>query len=341
MAVMHTSAPTEPAAAPPLDPAAPRRPARFYALLAAAAAACYGALQGVWQLAGPPVQLSPIGPDLLAFHGWRAVALCGVAVVAALLLATLRLHGAARIALLAAAGAVSAALVTSGAMLVLDLVGLVFFGLGPTVYPLGALSRALCIGTGLAMAAAAVAYWRVTSRECRTCGRGPALARLRTGTPPWAYIAAYTAVAAFAARLLAQVAVGWGENPMTNGASAIAFLAAAELAGTVLPLALVHSWGRIWPRWTPGLAGRRVPRWLVLGPGIGVSGGLITYFGFVLAQMVRERLNGRSPFGDLPELPEAFFWVAVPAYWIWGVALAFAAYSYHHRTRRACPTCTR
>jgi hypothetical protein len=49
------------------------------------------------------------------------------------------------------------------------------------------------------------------------------------------------------------------------------------LGGTLLPLALVHSWGLIWPRWIPAPAGRRFPRWLVLGPAIGISGGLVVH----------------------------------------------------------------
>jgi hypothetical protein len=51
------------------------------------------------------------------------------------------------------------------------------------------------------------------------------------------------------------------------------FEAGFVLAGTLLPLALVHSWGRVLPRWVPLLAGRRVPRWLLLGPAFGIAAG--------------------------------------------------------------------
>lgn len=50
-------------------------------------------------------------------------------------------------------------------------------------------------------------------------------------------------------------------------------------AGTVLPLALAHRWGRVWPSWIRSWAGRDVPHWLVLGPGVFMGVGLCAYFG--------------------------------------------------------------
>ncbi|MGH3357317.1 MAG: hypothetical protein ACRDO7_00845, partial [Nocardioidaceae bacterium] len=111
-------------------------------------------------------------------------------------------------------------------------------------------------------------------------------------------------------RILARAAVGFGETPMSGGVSVLVFEAGFLLAGTVLPLALVHGWGR------------RIPRWLVLGPAIGVSAGIVVYFGLMLAIMVAERLQGRNPFppsGGL-DLPEVFSWFAVPGYVVWGAA---------------------
>ncbi|GAA3381902.1 hypothetical protein GCM10020369_01670 [Cryptosporangium minutisporangium] len=54
-----------------------------------------------------------------------------------------------------------------------------------------------------------------------------------------------------------------------------------SLAGTLLPLALAHRWGRLWPAWFLPLRGRAVPRWLVLGTGLFVGGSLTAYFGVV------------------------------------------------------------
>ena len=38
-------------------------------------------------------------------------------------------------------------------------------------------------------------------------------------------------------------------------------------------------------------------------------------------------------------LPLAFFWVAVPGYWVWGLGLGAAALAYYRLTRPACRVC--
>ncbi|UYM04267.1 hypothetical protein [Solicola gregarius] len=91
------------------------------------------------------------------------------------------------------------------------------------------------------------------------------------------------------------------------------------------------------------MSGRRIPRWLVLGPGAAVSAAIVVYFGSMLVIMVAERLQGRNPFppsGGL-DLPEIFFWFAVPAYFVWGCGMAVAAGVYFLRTRPVCRRCGR
>ena len=41
-------------------------------------------------------------------------------------------------------------------------------------------------------------------------------------------------------------------------------LIVVETVASILPLALVQPWGEVWPRWLPGLAGRRIPARLVI-----------------------------------------------------------------------------
>ncbi|MES9543832.1 hypothetical protein [Actinomadura sp. NPDC000600] len=310
--------------------------------------AAYGALRAYWASGHRPHQMSPIGTDLVVFTGWGSAALCGAAALALAVLAhprADRLARAPRLALAAAAWTAAACLVASGAMLLLDVVGAVLPGLGLGLYPLGALSRAAAVTAGIMTALSARAYTARTRTGpvCAACtrpatGPGP-LAR----TPAWAYGAAYLAVAGCLIRIAAQAAVGFAESPLAGGASAVLFEAGFVLGGCLLPLALVHSFGRTWPRWVPGLAGRGVPRRLVLWPGAAISGGLVVYFGLMLLQMSWERLHGRNPFppdGRL-DLPEAFFWVAVPAYFAWGAGMAAAARAYARRTRTPCPSCGR
>jgi hypothetical protein len=106
------------------------------------------------------------------------------------------------------------------------------------------------------------------------------------------------------------------------------------LAGVLLPLALVHTWGRTWPGWVPGLRGRTIPRRLLLWPAFGLAVGLVCYFGVGLGQLAVQTLTAGA--GD-----DAFLWVAMAAYWIWGAGLGVAGLSYHLRSRPACPRCGR
>lgn len=301
----------------------------------------YGALRAYWAAGHRPGRLSPTGTDLLVFTGWGSAALCGAAALVLAALALPRTAGRARTPLLAAAWTAAVCLVASAALLLLDVVGAILPGLGIGLYPLGALSRAACAAAGILTALAARAHARRTRAGCGACGRAASAPGPLERTPAWAYGAAYLAAAGCLARIIAQAAVGFGESPLTGGASAVLFETGFVLGGTLLPLALVHPFGRTWPRWVPGLAGRPVPRRLVLWPGTAISGGLTVYFGVGLLQMIWERLHGRNPFppGGGLDLPETFFWIAVPAYLAWGAGMAAAARAYARRTRRPCPTC--
>jgi hypothetical protein len=88
-----------------------------------------------------------------------------------------------------------------------------------------------------------------------------------------------------------------------------------SLAGTLLPLALVHRWGRLWPAWVVPLRGRIVPRWLVLGPGLFVGASLTAYFG----------VAGTTAWisGDIagPFLP---LLLTIGGYTLWGIGLLVA-----------------
>ncbi|MEV1172703.1 hypothetical protein [Nonomuraea sp. NPDC049784] len=280
--------------------------------VALASVILYGGLRVYWQLGHMPERLSPVGPDLLVFDGWAAVGLCGAAVAVLGAMVALPRAGRGRWALAGLAWVVGGALVVAGALLLLDVVGFIVPGMGIPVYPLGAVSKAACVGSGV------LVWW--TARAYR-----PARPKALAHTPRWAFAGAYVAVGGCLARILAQAAVGFGGGDWL-------FEAGFLLAGTVLPLALVHRWGRVWPRWVPVLAGRAVPRRLVLWPGAAVAGGLIAYFGVGLGQMVAERLSGQVPFAQ-SGLPEGFYWVAVPGYVLWGAGMTVAALAYAWRTR--------
>ena len=303
----------------------------------------YGCVRIYWEVGGEPPRMSPVGTDLVVFTGWGAIALCAAAAVTLALLMTVRPSGLARRGLLGVAWTVGAALVASGALLLLDVIGGLLPGLGVEFFPLGALSKSACVISGVLLARTALVHQRETRAGCASCGRTERSPGPLTKTPGWAWCAAYVSVAGCAVRVIAQACVGFGESPLAGGASATLFEIGFLLGGSLLPLSLVHGWGRVWPRWVPALGGRDVPRRLVLWPATAISGGLVVYFGLMLLQMISERLQGRNPFppsGGL-ELPETFFWFAVPAYLVWGAGMAAATFAYQRLTRSPCAECAR
>jgi hypothetical protein len=297
-------------------------------------ALAYGSVRVWWAVAGAP-SFGPLGTDLIGFTGWWAVGLCAAAAVV-----TLGLWAAPwRSPLLVAAWGVSAALVVACPLLLLDVVGRLLPGLGLPFHPVAFLSRGACLAGGVLVGAAAVAYRRRWRSACLSCGRTNT-SRRPARPPRWAWWAAYVAVGGWLVRLLAQLAVGLDRSPLQEGGSLLLFEVGFVLAGTVLPLALVHPWGRVFPRWVPLVAGRRVPGWLLLGPAFAIAGGLTIYFGVGTAQLTVETLRGTWD-QSANALPLAFFWVAMPAYLVWGLGLGAAALAYRRATRPPCRVCGR
>lgn len=301
----------------------------------------YAGVRVAWTVLGAPSGLSATGDDLVLLTGWPGV---GVLVGAAAIVTIQAAVGSHRTAppprttpgttVLTVAGLVpAAALILAGAFILLDLVGGVLPGLGVSFFPLGAVSRVGCVGAAVLILVHTRRFWR------RNRGTERTAAEARTVSPGWAIGAGYAAATGCLVRLGAQLAVGLDSTPWPQGPSMIIFEAGFLLAGLLLPLALVHRWGRDWPFWVPGLAGRRIPRWLLIIPGTGLGVGITAYFGVGLAQMITERLHGRNPFpptGGL-DLPEVFFWVSVPAYLVWGIGLLVGTISYTRLTAPARP----
>ena len=295
----------------------------------------YGALRIYWALGAAPSP-PPIGTDLIAFTGWWSVALCAAAAVVVLALRSARWWW----PLAVAAWGVTAALGAASALLLLDVAGIILPGADLTVHPAAVLSRAACLSGGVLVGATALSYQRHWRGACLACGRtGEAI---RPARPPrWAWLAAWAAVAGCLARLLAQVAVGFGSNLLRANGSVLLFEAGFLLAGIVLPLALVYRWGRVFPGWVPLLAGRGVPRWLVLGPALGLGAGMTAYFGVTMVGLAVQTVTGTWAQHGFGSYPLWFFWVAVPGYLAWGLGLGAAALAYRRATRPPCRTCSR
>jgi hypothetical protein len=331
--------------------------------LAVAWILAYGTLRLWWVTTGSRPHVPPLGDDLVFLADGGSVALCLAAV--ALALSAGRPAGIPwlRRGLLFAAWAVSVVLVAISCLFFLDVVAALFPGMGAGLHPVGVVGRAGGLASGVLLGASALVAQRELRGACPACGRRAHAGADHSGTdhpgadeqrslapaPRRVITAGYLAVFGCLTRLAAQAAVGFdpvgaalspGSRSSAEVLGPALFMVCIVAAGTILPLALVHRWGRILPRWVPVVAGRTVPRWLLLGPAFAVAAGLVAYFGTGMALIVIETLQGSS---TLPEstLPPLFFWVAVPAYLIWGLGLGAAALSYHQRTRPPCRRCGR
>ncbi|MGC4813306.1 hypothetical protein ACLQ29_22495 [Micromonospora sp. DT228] len=293
-----------------------------YAVLGWAVA--YGGVRLAWAVGGSP-EFRQFGSDLLVFTGWWSVALCLAAAVVAVALDWVPTW---RPVLAGAAWAVTGALVAAAAILLPELVGFLLFTVGPYFDPTAFVSRLGCV-TGAALLGLATArYQRRTRGDCPQCCRTVRPGHRRAVPARWARWAAYAAVAGLGTRFAAQGMVGG----LAQNAAVIGLEVGLLLAGGLLPLALVHRWGEVWPGWVPLLAGRPIPRLLLLVPGFGLGVGIVAYFGMGLVQLVS---------GSASEFSDAFLWVAMSAYWVLGLGLVVASGDYHRRTRRDCAACGR
>ncbi|WP_410812150.1 hypothetical protein [Micromonospora sp. 067-2] len=295
-----------------------------YAVLGWAVA--YGGVRLAWTVGEAP-EFRPYGSDLLGFTGWRSVALCVTAGVVAVALDRAATW---RPVLAGVAWTVAGATVAAAAILLPELVGFLLFAVGPYLDPVAFASRLGCVSGAVLLGLATARYQRRTRGDCPDCCRTGRPGPRRSAPARWARWTAYAAVAGLAVRFAAQVAVG--PDGLTRDASVIGLEIGLLLAGVLLPLALVHRWGEIWPGWVPLLAGRTIPRLLLLVPGFGLGAGIVAYFGVGLVQLAS---------GSISQFSDTFLWVALSAYCVLGLGLLSASSDYHLRTRGACRTCAR
>lgn len=308
------------------------RPGSVLPVVGALCCLLYAVTHAWWMLTGPP---GYVRVESVVVGGWPVV---GVAAVAALVCAGAAsgsvVHGppALRWAWCGVGWACSAVLAAYGMILWPSLAELLLvpFGEPVTGDELAAVGlRAWATAAAALTALSTRPVLRGLRSECPACGRvhGRSPETRDAPTPRWGYLGAYLAVAAMAVREVVALVDGsasiasMGDQP--GGRGFLLFLGLMVLAGTLLPLALVHRWGRIWPAWVPLLAGRPVPRWVVLGPGLMMSVGLLVYFGIggVTAAIV----------GDTSGV------LAIGTYTAWGAGLGVACLSYARLTKAPCP----
>jgi hypothetical protein len=100
------------------------------------------------------------------------------------------------------------------------------------------------------------------------------------------------------------------------------------VAGALLTLGLVQGWGEVFPRWMPGVGGKRVPPALAIVPAtlvavLVINAGL-TFWRRVLLGTTVFSLTG----GDWAALVPELLWP------LWGAALGAATLAYYLRRRQ-------
>ncbi|MEW9554138.1 hypothetical protein [Nonomuraea sp. NPDC050783] len=300
----------------------------------------YGALAAAWALGLPgfPWGLSDPDPDgalsalagVTPRSGWWIAAFCLLAAVTALALT----RGGDRRAPLWAAWpiAVTLVLVVPDSRLMMGVAYTPLLLVAPVfgwsldgatladAWPWPVLNQLLCVLGGLLMAAAALAYGRDRSRA-------------RWFTPERGRVAVYVAVAVplvyCVTRWAWALGIPLGVSPrfLAEGEDGMwlagAYLATFGAFGGVLTLGLIQRWGEVFPRWMPGLRGRRVPPLLAVVPA-GFVSIIVTVAGLTY---IRWTVAGRFSVAEWGAwLPECFW----P---IWGAALAAATVSYYLRRR--------
>ncbi|MGW6007134.1 hypothetical protein ACWFNS_16435 [Oerskovia enterophila] len=205
------------------------------------------------------------------------------------------------------------------------------------------------------LAVTTVLFVRRSSGACAVCGRldapadhhAPAPAGETSATPsgivawgrPAAIVAAIIPCLYAVTRLIWVLGYPLGLDPEMYEQDAGRLVAPAvglglfAVVGAVLTLGLVQRWGEVFPRWIPGLAGRRVPVALAVVPASVVAVAVLP--------------AGLSMIKGLLEMPPAEVLTSWAAFgpgvlWpLWSVALGVATAAYATRRRGTCRLCGR
>lgn len=356
---------------PEIHPKALRRLASGTAVLAAA----YAMIGIVWGISGTPFPAGNADPysSSLLFNapqelvGWGLTALAGVAAVLAAL-ASVRTPQRVPAWLRGGSMAMAAAMCLLALVLVGDARLLSVLGYIPVIVVKvwydpqiqeamprlldASLMNILALAVGAALwVMLAVAVSRRYRLACQRCGRGHDTVRSlfsARSAARWGRIAVGIAVAVPLVYAVTRIAWAFGfplgvdaslqDDMVAHGMNSSALgLGGMAVAGAVLTLGLVQGWGEVFPRWIPGLAGKRVPISLAVVPATFVAMAIIP------ASITMIMQAGRQPVGMIPSFSASNWAPYGPTFlWpLWGVALAAATLAYYLRRRGMCRACHR
>ncbi len=194
-----------------------------------------------------------------------------------------------------------------------------------------------CLGGGALLGAATVAFLRRTRGACVRCGRVADREpdRRLDRWAGWAVGVAVTVPLLYAATRFAWVfdipfaasRADLDELRATGGQWAALALASFATVGAALTVGLIRPWGEVFPRWVPGLRGRRVPVTLAVIPATIVS-----------LAVVSAGLDVLTSELGLAALRRGEGYVLPMALWpLWGAALGLATYAYAVSSPRHLP----
>lgn len=209
---------------------------------------------------------------------------------------------------------------------------------------------ALAVGAALWVALAVVVD-RSHRGACPRCGRGEDMPRgpfSAASASRWGRIAVVIAVAVPLIYAITRISWAFGvplgldasiQNDMVaQGMDSSALgLGGMALLGAVLTLGLVQRWGEVFPRWIPGLAGKRVPISLAVIPATIVAMAIIpaSVTMIMMAGMPSDSIVPAFSADNWAPYGPALLWP------LWGAALAAATLAYYLRRRGTCRKCRR
>lgn len=102
-------------------------------------------------------------------------------------------------------------------------------------------------------------------------------------------------------------------------------------AAAFLTVGLVARWGEVWPRWIPGLGGRRVPVLAAVVPA-GLGAAVLLVFPYALVMFAFGRMINGSPGGLIVHgWQTVAFWVTYAPLAAWGPLLGVLTVHYFRR----------
>ncbi|MEV0534131.1 hypothetical protein [Kitasatospora sp. NPDC050463] len=172
--------------------------------------------------------------------------------------------------------------------------------------------------------------------------------RTAAGVPRWALLAAYaTTLTALPSGIWRIAAMIFGVPLLEHDAAVpaspafslgwwyIIALSVVSEALAFLAVGLVAQWGQVWPRWIPGLAGRRVPPLAAVVPaGLGATVLMVFPYAMVMFAFGR-KLDGEPAEIITHGWQTVLFWVCYLPLAAWGPLLAVLTVHYHRRRRGA------